>query len=287
MILANCCVMKKGLPITGIFLLTTALFSCAVKEANPPAKTTYSLNNPSAPAKALPVIAVEGTDFFAVYTLSPRTTGFVMEIMDNPAPTRADSIFTAVAEKAYLHTVAATPCTACTVADSSGPFLLMKNRVLEKAIRQQWPGTVYLYGTTGMRRVHYQEVLYALDECITNLIVCTIRPEDTTGIGQPLLAASRPLPLSYSHSYTDVDHRIRQQQTLQPGDYKHMDTVETRTFARLDSFYFTYTDNFTIPDLQNEQRFRFPSRAIFKSHLPDSLHLHWSNSLDLFGIPCD
>ncbi|MCD2426031.1 hypothetical protein LQ567_24820 [Niabella pedocola] len=279
--------MKKQILITRICLTATILFSCAVKEANHPAAPSHSLPPAPAPAKALPTFPVEGTDFFAVYTLSPKTTGLVMEIVDNPVPTRADSIFSAIAKKEQLHPSAATPCTSCTIADSSGPFLLMKNQTLEKAIRQQWPGVFYLYGTTGMRKIRYQEVFYALDECITNLIICTIRPEDTTGIGQPLLAASRPLPLSYNHSYTSIDHRIRQQQALQPGDYSYMDTVATRTFASLDSFYFTYTDNFTIPDLQNAQRFRFPARAVFKRYLPDSLHRYWSNSLDLFGIPCD
>ncbi|MBO9594905.1 MAG: hypothetical protein J7599_18520 [Niabella sp.] len=279
--------MKKEILITGICLMATILFSCAVKEAKQAAAPPHSLSPPPAPAKTLPMLPVEGTDFFAVYTVSPKTTGLVMEIIDPPVPTPADSIFSVVAKKEHLHPYAATPCTACAVADSSGPFLLMKNQTLEKAIRQQWPGAFYLYGTTGMRKIRYQEVFYALDECITNLIICTIRPEDTTGIGQPLLAASRPLPLSYNHSYTSIDNRIRQQRALQPGDYQHLDTVETRTFASLDSFYFTYTDNFTIPDLQNEQRFRFPARAVFKRYLPDSLHCYWSNSLDLFGIPCD
>ncbi|MCF3109525.1 hypothetical protein LL912_12150 [Niabella sp. CC-SYL272] len=275
--------MKKQILVAGICLM--ALFSCAAKDANRPADTTHRVS--LSPEKALIRLPVESTEFFAVYTLSPKTTGLVMEIIDNPAPTRADSIFSAIAEKEHLHPFAVTPCTTCTIADSSGPFLLMKNPALEKAIRQQWAGVFYLYGTTGMRKITYQEVFYALDECITNLIICTIRPEDTAGIGQPLLAASRPLPLSYDSSYTTIDQRIRQQQARQPGDYSHMDTVAARTFARLDSFYFTYTDNFTIPDLQNAQRFRFPSRAVFKSHLPDSLHLYWSNSLDLFGIPCD
>ncbi|MBZ4190306.1 hypothetical protein [Niabella beijingensis] len=278
--------MKKQFPLSAALLLLGMVACTSEKDKRAPVAAD-TLKTAAPAEKAAPSLPVEGTRFFAVYTLSSKTTGMVIEINSDGEPGWADSVFSKVAKTEHLNVYPATSCTACSVADSTGPFLLLKNNALEKAIRQQLTGDLYLYGTKGMRKTRYREVLYALDECITNLIVLTIRPEDTTGIGQPLLAASRPLSLSYQSSYAAVDNRIRQQQRAQPGDYTHMDTVATHTFANQDNFYFTYTDNFTIPDLQNEARFRFPSRMIFKSYLPDSLGLYWSNGLDLFGIPCD
>lgn len=121
---------------------------------------------------------------------------------------------------------------------------------------------MYLYGTNGIKKFRYQDVLYAIDECMSNVVILTVAPQDTAGIGKPLLASYQQLPLHYNKNYQQIDKSIAQWLKTQPDDYPNMNYVPTKTFADLDSLYFTYTDNFTMTDGdRNNERMYFSLRV--------------------------
>lgn len=235
---------------------------------------------------------------FGVYNLSPNIIGIAIELNNFP-PTGIDSVFNTIAfrDSSVLFTSRPDaappglykPCPDCVVIDTTGPYIIEKNKELEKAIRQKVPNGFYLYGTAGVKKARYHDVLYAIDECMSNIIILTFTPQDTIGIGKPLLASYQQFPVHYNKDYQHIDNSIAEWLKKQPDDYASMNYVPTKTFANLDSLYFTYTDNFTMTgkNKNNEHMYFFPSRTIFKKIHPDSLAVFWGAGLDLFGIPCD
>ncbi|MBO9617555.1 MAG: hypothetical protein J7539_00855 [Niabella sp.] len=283
--------MKKMQWALSLIILGTALmYSCRSGSSN----TEDKKQKTAAATGALKI----DTTIFAVYNLSPRIIGIAIELNNFP-PNAIDSAFNAIAfrDSAVLFTSRPDaappglykPCPDCVVIDTTGPYIIEKNKELEKAIRQKIPSELYLYGTNGIKKVHYHEVLYAIDECMSNIIILTFTPEDTTGIGNPLLASYQQLPVHYNKNYQKIDNRIARWLKTQPDDYPNMNYVPTKTFADLDSLYLAYTDNFTMTDRDksNDRMYFFPSRTIFKKVTNDSLAVFWGAGLDLFGIPCD
>ncbi|AHF18035.1 hypothetical protein NIASO_19165 [Niabella soli DSM 19437] len=275
-----------------IIVGTSLIFSCRSDSA----KTTDEKQD-AAIARRPDALKVD-TAIFAVYNLSPHIIGIAIELNNFP-PNTIDSAFNAIAfrDSAVLFTSQPDavapglykPCPDCIVVDTTGPYIIEKNKELEKAIRQKIPNGMYLYGTNGIKKFRYQDVLYAIDECMSNVVILTVAPQDTAGIGKPLLASYQQLPLHYNKNYQQIDKSIAQWLKTQPDDYPNMNYVPTKTFADLDSLYFTYTDNFTMTDgdRNNERMYFFPSRTIFKKVANDSLTVFWGAGLDLFGIPCD
>jgi hypothetical protein len=97
------------------------------------------------------------------------------------------------------------------------------------------------------------------------------------------------LALHYGGDYRSVQDSLNAEKTAElldsTTDYK--DHVYPVVFANLDSFYFSYSDDFlwtakrdTMPSCL------FPQRSIVKTHAGE-LDVQWASFMDNFGIPCD
>ncbi|SHF72499.1 hypothetical protein [Dysgonomonas macrotermitis] len=234
--------------------------------------------------------------FYSVYGLSPRTTAVVVNFGEGDADlTELDHIFEEIDaldsirygyfdyyyENAKLYKT-------LQYYDTTGVYRLMSNKRVTDAIRPQVAKEFYIYGTKGheLKKVH--DVVFALDECRTNLFAFTLDGFDKRKNGEPLFATTQKLDLKYGNDYQDIELKVNEYYASIEADYA--DSISTVVYANIGNIYFTYTDDFkwnqAFTSYDDTQCF-FPGRAIFRLENDGTLTAIWGDGLDLFGIPCD
>ena len=118
------------------------------------------------------------------------------------------------------------------------------------------------------------------NECRTNFILLKLSKIDKK-IGHPLFAIKDKVAIEFEK---DIDFENSYNKYLYsiPNDYT--DEIPSINFAKLNDFYFVYSDTF---DWYNGSKdCRFPYRRII-SRTNENYNIIWNQDLDLYGIPCD
>lgn len=262
-----------------ILLITILLISCNNK-------TTHNHPQPSASqSKEVPVVHSYANTFYTVYELSANTTAAVINLGESEKSTLFDSIFQSFHFTDSLEYDLRGPIKNCTLSDTAGPFYLMRNPELENKLMQHIPKRLFIHGTKGSAQVSIEQVLFAIDPCITNFLAFCFDKKEVTSVGQPLIASTQLLQMEFGESFDGIEKEINRFYSEIEADYK--DNLSTAVFARSDSLYFAYSDDFSWNNKNVSETCLFPMRSVFIAQKNQQIMPYWSDGLDLFGIPCD
>lgn len=237
---------------------------------------------------------LNGVTLLSVYELSPKITAVVSNMSDDDVTITAfDEIFIKVDEQEKFREEFFNfiyddkmPVNATTY-DTAGIYRLIYNKMLDKELRDIVDKEFYIYGTQGVEIGSVKDIVFALDECKTNIYAFTIEHFNKENSGHPVLASNKKLDLIYGSDYQVVENMINEFYSELESDYK--DDVKVKVFANMGSLYFTYSDNFKWnknTDQDNNECF-FPARGIFSLSNDKKIIPVWEDELDLYGIPCD
>ena len=127
-----------------------------------------------------------------------------------------------------------------------------------------------------------KDVVFAIDECASNIVVFRFDKIDTNLYGQPIFCSKTKMNLTFENS-SDIDNKIEAFHQTQQYDYA--DSIKSVSYAHLDSLYFSYDDNFNWnkpSDIDN----LFPGRTVYVLRKDKKIYPKWASGLDLLGIPC-
>ncbi len=163
-------------------------------------------------------------------------------------------------------------------------FILKKSFKLKDAIfKNDTTKFMYIYCTKGVTISQIKDVLYNYEECFSVLIL-EIMPINKAKFGEPLIASKQFFDLKYENLPAfQADLAVFDQFLKDKADYK--DAIPPKQFAYNDDYFFSYNDNFNWQN-KDDNSCLFPTRNIYKKQ-GNLIKNIWSNSLDLFGIPCD
>lgn len=223
--------------------------------------------------------------FYPVYELSPKTTALVVplsEIGDRRGV--LDSIFNEIAKADGVYETKGLPKTH-TFYDTTGVYKLVKSPKLETAFKPYFNQDLYVYGTNGYVKAKVKDIVYGLDECISNVFAFCFDKRSIGSIGHPLFCSDKLIDLSYAKEYNKVEQGIQAYEAKHPDDYT--DSIKTKVFAHVGDFYFTYHDDFKSEHKSSKSSCKFPGRSIYWVDAKSSVDCFWATGLDWFGIPCD
>lgn len=221
-------------------------------------------------------------DYFPVYTFTNNVMGLTVELGYTTATQNAivDSIFNSFYKTDSLGNMV----NQCIPVDTNGSFKFFKSQYLDDSLLNINSKQFYVYCTKGVVQRTIQDVVFALDECKSNIVVFRFEPIDTHKYGYPIFCSKIQLSLTFGDNSL-FDRKVSTYVSQLQYDYS--DTIQSKTFAYSDTLFCTYSDNFNWNYSPNADCL-FPSRAIYtKSIQADTIHRQWAYGLDLFGIPCD
>lgn len=223
--------------------------------------------------------------FYPVYELSPKTTALVVPLSEiGERRGMLDSIFNEVAKADGVYETRGLP-KSHTLYDSTGVYKLVKSKKLEEAFKPYFDRELYVYGTTGYVKTKVKDVVYGLDECISNVFAFCFDKRSIASIGHPLFCSDKLVDLNYAKEYNKIEQSIQTYEAKQPDDYS--DSTKTKVFAHIGDFYFTYHDDFEVKRKGQKSKCKFPARSIYWVDAKSSVDCFWATGLDWFGIPCD
>ncbi len=236
---------------------------------------------------------LENTSVYSVYTLSDKTTAIVSNMSDSDEIfSQFDEIFIRVDESEkfkesfFDFIYDKKTSTHITPYDTTGIFSLLHNRKLEDKIKPLMSREFYIYGTKGIEIRSVRDIVFGLDECMTNIYAFVIDHFDREKNGHPLIATDKKLDIVYHEDFTNIEEKINTFYNSFENDYS--DDIPTKVFARIGSLYFTYTDDFEWNKKSDDDKnCFFPARGIFRLKQDSSIVPVWEDELDLYGIPCD
>ncbi len=170
--------------------------------------------------------------------------------------------------------------------DTLGALNIFQNLKLEEKIKAKLRSTYYIYGKKGVCRITVGNIYFTVDECFSNIIGAEIKQYNREKCGFPLFCSEKPLKLEYGKDYKKAEQKINKFIEKVEADYSNKPGA-TKVFANIDSYYFTYEDDFIWGFSPNKSEINFPSRAIYHIDEKGKVTSVWVKSLDLFGIPCD
>jgi len=234
------------------------------------------------------------TSLFSVYELKPGLTAIVSNISDDDSRISSfDEIFIDMNEQEnfreeffnYIYENKAPVSTSAY--DTTGIYRLVYSPKLETKFRNMMNKEYYVYGTKGMESKSVKDIIFALDECITNIYAFTVDRFNNETNGYPVIASDKRLDLNYNGNYREVEDKINSYYKNLNEDYT--DNIPAKVFANMGSVYFTYSDDFMWNEsFSNEsQKCFFPTRGIFRVDADNTVTPVWIDGLDLYGIPCD
>jgi hypothetical protein len=223
--------------------------------------------------------------FYPVYELSPKTTALVIPLSAiGERRGVLDSIFNDIAKSDGIYATKGIP-KMHTLYDSSGYYKLLKSSKLEAAFRQYFDREFYVYGTEGYTKTKVKDIVYGLDQCMSNIFAFCFDVKSLKAIGHPVFCSDKLIDLNYGKDYSKIEKTIQDYDARHPADYS--DSIRIKTFANVGEFYFTYNDDFLWAQKNNKSKCKFPSRAIYWADTKGSVDHFWADGLDLFGIPCN
>jgi hypothetical protein len=223
--------------------------------------------------------------FYPVYELSPKTTALVVPLSEiGERRGVLDSIFNDVAKTDGIYETRGIPKTH-TLYDTTGIYKLVKSSKLETAFRNYFDGELYVYGTNGYAKTKVKDIVYGLDECISNVFAFCFDKRSIATIGHPLFCTDKLIDLNYAKEYNKIEQSIHTYEAKQKDDYT--DSIKTKVFAHVGDFYFTYHDDFKVEHKTHKSKCKFPGRSVYWVDAKSSVDCFWTTGLDWFGIPCD
>ncbi len=223
--------------------------------------------------------------FYPVYELSPRTTAFVVNFSDlGERHGFLDKIFDQLSQTDSIGKMFEIP-KGCKLYDNSGAFKLIKSDKLEAAIKKYFDREFYVYGTKGYTKTKIKDIVYALDECRTNIFAFCLDRSSIRSIGHPVFCSDKLIDLTYAKDYSNIEQHIEKYNSQIPSDYS--DSIKTKVLGNVGDLYFTYSDDFLWGRKHGKSKCKFPDRGIYWAETKSSVVNYWGEGLDLFGIPCD
>jgi hypothetical protein len=215
--------------------------------------------------------------FFPVFQFGPDTVGITFEIHSDQGFTCIDSLF-------YFATSKTEGPTYGDIEHVDHKF--KHNDALQKKIRLAYHSKLYLYGTKGIDTVYYKDVVYELDECGSSVIVLKIPGINKNKVGHPLFCSRSLFQLQYGR-FPDIEEPLDREREKDSSDWQNKTPV--KIYARCDSLYFGYDDDFKWTLTNNDSLCVLPSRfVVVKPEEKGKKAIYkWHFGLDLFGIPCD
>jgi hypothetical protein len=171
--------------------------------------------------------------------------------------------------------------------DSTGAYKLFRNDKLERETKKLLAKNYFIYGTKACVRCKVKDIVFAFDECRSQIYGFTIEGYDAKRCGHPLMCIQDSLPVSYGNDYAKIEQRVNNFEKPQPGDY--IDSIRSKIFGNIGTEYFTYHDDFNWAreSVGENTKCYWPGRAILRVLKNRKPKILWGAALDLFGIPCD
>jgi len=223
--------------------------------------------------------------YFQVYTFSENIMGLTVELSytHSTQVPFLDSVFVQIATSDSIGYIISQQVGSCIPIDTNGQFKFYKNIKIENKLLADIDKTFIVYCTKGIVKREIKDVVFALDECTSNIIVFRFDNIDPNKYGQPMFCSKTKMNLTFKNS-ASIDKKIESFRQSQQYDYS--DSIKSVSYAQMDSLYFAYNDNFKW-NKQNKIDNYFPGRAVYVMRQDEKVYRKWSLSLDLFGIPCD
>lgn len=223
--------------------------------------------------------------YFQVYNFSENVMGLTVELGYTQSTEIAfiDSIFEQIATTDSIDYIITQQVSSCIPIDTNGQFRFYRNVKLENNLLAGVDKNFFVYCTKGIVQQKIKDVVFALDECQSNIVVFRFDKIDTNQYGQPMFCSKTKMNLTFENSSV-IDNKIETFHQTQQYDYA--DSLKSVSYAHLDSLYFAYTDDFNWNKPSDIDNY-FPGRAIYVLQQDGKIYCKWALSLDLFGIPCD
>lgn len=230
--------------------------------------------------------------FFSVYDLSKKTTAIVVNLNGKNTYNGAmfNKVFNEVSTKDSIYKFIEDPTAVrnqnLEYYDTLGVYKLTKNKSLENQIKKIIQPSYYVYGTKGFSKINIKNVVYAIDECFTNIIAFPIENFDTTKNGKPIFCSSKLLAIEYRKNYSDIEKKVQEYDEKENKKLDYKDDIKTKIFANIGDAYFSYNDDFVWGKDFEKRKSKFPKRTIYIVKKDKPINKFWVNGLDLLGINC-
>jgi hypothetical protein len=173
----------------------------------------------------------------------------------------------------------------CSWVDTSGPFRLFTSPAVQLLVAQALKDSCYIYGTKGIALCKAGRILLSFDECRENIYGFEVTGYDTNRYGNPLFQSFHYIPIDYSANIKEVQSKVSKLVAGEQNDYRN--NLSAVLFAKLDSFYFGYEDDFVWHREERDTICYLPTRYIFVQQNNGKVRRSWTHDIDLIGIPCD
>lgn len=223
--------------------------------------------------------------YFQVYNFSDTVMGLTVELSytHSEENTFIDSVFDQILTTDSIRDVIFQQVSSCIPIDTNGQFRFYRNIKLENKLLADIGKTFFVYCTKGMVQREIKDVVFALNECASNIVVFRFDKIDTNLYGQPIFCSKTKMNLTFENS-SDIHNIIEAFHQTQQYDYA--DSIKSVSYAHLDSLYFAYNDNFNWNKPNDVVDNYFPGRSVYVLRNDKKIYPKWALSLDLLGIPC-
>ena len=147
--------------------------------------------------------------FYPVYELSPKTTALVVPLSEvGEHRGVSDSIFNDIAKVDGVYEANGMP-KAHTLYDSTGFYKLMKSSKLDAAFRKYFDRRFNVYGTNGFVKTKVKDIVYGLDQCVSNIFAFCFDKRIIGSIGHPVFCSDKLIDLNCAKDYSKVEKSIQ------------------------------------------------------------------------------
>ena len=228
---------------------------------------------------------IDSQTFFPVFQFSDTSIGIVFTITQDKPRNNFDSLYSiaiildSIKISAYLNH------TDTGLKDAN---MMIHNKWLEDKIFKVYNSSFYLYCTKGNLKVNTRNVIYNYTDCGELFIAIRLQNINIEKYGHPLFCSKNEYHLTYGHFEKEIKSYNGKVNTV--GDTEanpYQNRFPDIVFAKVDSFYFAYNDNFKWgSEVANGYKYLFPDRTIYilrKRQIFYTIYI----SIDLWGVPCD
>jgi len=220
-----------------------------------------------------------GTEpYYGVYRFSDSVMGLTFEL---GYESKIDSIFGSYL-KVGTPEFEFKPMDGSIAVDTSGRFYFYKQPTFSADLMRFAAKKYYVVCQRGIVKRTPLDVVYAMDECRSSVVVFRFDAIDTTKYGQPLICSTAKPKFKFHPDPAFDQEATEYKQEL---EYDYSDEMRFISVASSDSLVVVYSDNFKWNYTQDSGCL-FPGRYVFEVS-KESISSIWGFSLDLFGIPCD
>ena len=198
--------------------------------------------------------------FYPVYQLSPKTTAMVINFRQGRNRSLLDSLFDQYCPEGEIYHPRHLP-RGWKMYDSSGYYDLVKSDRLEKVVKKYYNPEFYVYGTKGYAKARIKDIVFGVDECVTNIFAFCFDNASIQSIGHPVFCSTKLLDLNYANDFNALEKRLSNY-FLASGAY-NLDSTYMKVLGNAGSLYFTYYDDFSWSKRSQQTSIKFPGRGVW------------------------